>query len=74
MPLVLIEQEVLHLCKCQDYQIIIILSYPRIKMGEALNSDNISNDCLICDKIGRSSELSSELGDIIKVTREEYQH
>ncbi|GFX41524.1 alpha-2 adrenergic receptor [Trichonephila clavipes] len=47
---------------------------PRIKMGEALNSDNISNDCLICDKIGRSSELSSELGDIIKVTREEYQH
>ncbi|GFY74933.1 hypothetical protein TNIN_120191 [Trichonephila inaurata madagascariensis] len=37
-------------------------------MGELSNSNNISNDCLICDKIGCSSELSSELGDIIKVT------
>lgn len=38
-------------------------------MGEPSNSDNINNDCLICDKIGCSSELSSELRDIIKVTR-----
>lgn len=38
-------------------------------MGEPSNSDNVNNDCLICDKIGCSSELSSELGDIIKVIR-----
>ncbi|GFV16436.1 uncharacterized protein TNCV_1525821 [Trichonephila clavipes] len=39
-------------------------------MGEPSNSDNVSNDCLICDKNWMySSELSSGLGDIIKVTR-----
>ncbi|GFU90303.1 hypothetical protein TNCV_2717611 [Trichonephila clavipes] len=38
-------------------------------MDEPSNSDSISNDCLICAKIGCSSELSSELGDILKVTR-----
>lgn len=39
-------------------------------MSEPSNSgDNQSNDCLICDKIGSSSQLSSELGEIVKVTR-----
>lgn len=42
---------------------------PRVAMGEPSSIDSTSNDCLICDKIGSSSELSSELGDIIKVTR-----
>ncbi|GFU40067.1 hypothetical protein TNCV_3348251 [Trichonephila clavipes] len=38
-------------------------------MGEPSDSDSISNDCLICAKIGCSSELSSELGYILKVIR-----
>lgn len=42
---------------------------PRIKMCEPSNSDNISNDCLIFDKMGCSSELCSGRGDIVKVTR-----